>query len=93
MEETALRGRESPVWPAERARFRRHPAAIGARAEVSLYLRPYATVTGRVLMPLNVNVNGGTHAGVRAPWVGGHSPKCVCSKCEKEREDGNEARP
>lgn len=35
---------------------------------------------------LYTQVVGGTGAGVRKPFVGGHSPKCVCSKCEKAKE-------
>lgn len=36
-------------------------------------------------MALNVSVRGGTGAGVRKPHSTGHGPKCVCSRCEKEK--------
>lgn len=42
-------------------------------------------------MPLNVSVKDGTRAGVRAPFSSGHSPKCVCSKCELGRSAQKEA--
>jgi len=27
--------------------------------------------------------SGGTGAGTKKAWVGGHGPKCICSKCSK----------
>ena len=37
-------------------------------------------------MTFNVSVKGGTGAGVRKPFEGGHSPACACSRCEKDKE-------
>lgn len=38
-------------------------------------------------MSIQVNMGGsGTGAGIRKPWVGGHGPKCVCSKCTQAKE-------
>jgi hypothetical protein len=38
-------------------------------------------------MALNVSVKNGTHAGVRKPFSGRHSPTCVCTKCEEQRRE------
>ncbi len=36
---------------------------------------------------LQTTVKGGTNAGIRKPYSGGHAPTCCCSKCEKERDE------